>query len=77
MAVFIGMIGISWSLADPKVFTVAAVIPMFPGISTYTAMIMVVEISHLGYSEAWIETMITHFLKASVIDAVLSIVLWL
>ena len=59
-AVFIGMIGISWSLAYQKVFTVAGVIPMFPGISAYTAMIM-----------------ITHFLKASVIDGVLSIVLWL
>lgn len=58
-------------------FTFAAVIQMFPGISAYTAMIMVVEISNLGYSEAWIETMISHFLKASVIDAVLSIVLWL
>jgi len=76
-AIFICMISISWSLAYPKVFTVAAVIPMFPGISADTAMIMVVEILHLGYSEACIETVITDFLKASVIVAALSIVLWL
>jgi hypothetical protein len=29
----------------------------------YTAMIIAVEISHLGYIEALIETMITHFLS--------------
>ncbi|CAI2528790.1 Uncharacterized conserved protein [Serratia ficaria] len=75
-AMLIGIIGIYWSrwlLAHPKVFTVAAVIPMFPGISAYTAMITVVEISHLGYSEALMETMITHFLKASFIVGALSI----
>ena len=75
-AILIGIIGIYWSrwlLAHPKVFTVAAVIPMFPGISAYTAMITVVEISHLGYSEALMETMITHFLKASFIVGALSI----
>jgi uncharacterized membrane protein YjjB (DUF3815 family) len=61
-AILIGIIGI-----------VAAVIPMFPGISAYTAMITVVEISHLGYSEALMETMITNFLKASFIVGALSI----
>ena len=41
-ALLVGSIGIQWSrwyLAHPKIFTVAAVIPMFPGISAYTAMI--------------------------------------
>ena len=69
-SIMIGMIGINWSrwlLAHPKVFTVAAVIPMFPGISAYTAMISVVEISHLGYSEVLMSTMVTNFLKASFI----------
>jgi uncharacterized membrane protein YjjP (DUF1212 family) len=52
-SMLIGSIGIQWSrwyLAHPKVFTVAAVIPMFPGISAYTAMISAVKISHFGYS---------------------------
>lgn len=38
-ALLVGSIGIQWSrwyLAHPKIFTVAAVIPMFPGISAYT-----------------------------------------
>ncbi|KAA0634366.1 coproporphyrinogen III oxidase, partial [Escherichia coli] len=37
-SMLVGTIGIQWSrwyLAHPKVFTVAAVIPMFPGISAY------------------------------------------
>ncbi len=40
-SMLVGTIGIQWSrwyLAHPKVFTVAAVIPMFPGISAYTAI---------------------------------------
>lgn len=75
-AMMVGIIGISWSrwlLAHPKVFTVAAVIPMFPGIPAYTAMISVVELSHLGYTEALMQTMITNFLKASFIVGALSI----
>lgn len=45
-ALLVGSIGIQWSrwyLAHPKIFTVAAVIPMFPGISAYTAMISAVK----------------------------------
>ncbi|NEY29174.1 threonine/serine exporter [Escherichia coli] len=75
-AILIGVLGIQWSrrlLAHPKVFTVAAVIPMFPGIYAYTAMISVVKISHLGFSDALFETMVTNFLKASFIVGALSI----
>lgn len=75
-AILIGALGIHWSrwlLAHPKVFTVAAVIPMFPGISAYTAMISVVELSHQGYSEALMQQLITQFLKASFIVGALSI----
>ena len=65
-AILIGIIGMYWSrwlLAHP----------MFPGISAYTAMISVVEISHLGYSEALMATMMTNFLKACFIVGALSI----
>lgn len=75
-SIMIGIIGIRWSrwlLAHPKVFTVAAVIPMFPGIPAYTAMISVVELSHLGYSEVLMQTLMTNFLKASFIVGALSI----
>ncbi|TCV99117.1 uncharacterized membrane protein YjjB (DUF3815 family) [Biostraticola tofi] len=75
-SILIGIIGIHWSrwlLAHPKVFTVAAVIPMFPGISAYSAMISAVELSHFGYSEPLIDTLVTHFLKAAFIVGALSI----
>lgn len=72
----VGSIGIQWSrwyLAHPKIFTVAAVIPMFPGISAYTAMISAVQISHHGYSEILMVTLVSNFLKATSIVGALSI----
>lgn len=75
-AMLVGSLGIQWSrwyLAHPKVFTVAAVIPMFPGISAYTAMISAVKIGHLGYSEDLMILLLTNFLKATSIVAALSI----
>ena len=67
-SLLVGCIGIQWSrwyLAHPKVFTVAAVIPMFPGISAYTAMISAVKSAILVYSEVLMITLLTNFLKAS------------
>ncbi|MBV7406773.1 threonine/serine exporter [Enterobacter sp. ENT03] len=75
-SMLVGAIGIRWSrwyLAHPKVFTVAAVIPMFPGISAYTAMISAVKIGHIGYSEDLMILLLTNFLKATSIVAALSI----
>lgn len=75
-AILVGSIGIRWSrwyLAHPKIFTVAAVIPMFPGISAYTAMVSAVKISHFGYSEALMIALLSNFLKASSIVGALSI----
>lgn len=75
-AILIGAIGIQWSrwyLAHPKIFTVAAVIPMFPGIYAYTAMISIVKISQSGYSEVLMIQAVTNFLKAAYIVGALSI----
>lgn len=75
-SMLVGSIGIQWSrwyLAHPKIFTVAAVIPMFPGISAYTAMISAVKISHFGYSEEMMILLLSNFLKASSIVGALSI----
>lgn len=75
-ALLVGSIGIQWSrwyLAHPKIFTVAAVIPMFPGISAYTAMISAVKISHFGYSDELMIMLLSNFLKASSIVGALSI----
>lgn len=75
-AILVGIIGIQWSrwyLAHPKIFTVAAIIPMFPGIYAYTAMISIVKLSQGGYSEALLIQAITNFLKTAYIVGALSI----
>lgn len=75
-AVLVGIIGIQWSrwwLAHPKVFTVAAIIPMFPGINAYLAMLSVVKLTQIGYSPELIEMLVTHFLRAAFIVGALSI----
>ncbi|UYU31438.1 threonine/serine exporter [Siccibacter colletis] len=75
-AMLVGSLGIQWSrwyLAHPKVFTVAAVIPMFPGISAYSAMIAAVKLAHFGYSEVLMASLVINFLKAAFIVAALSI----
>ncbi|MGR5134009.1 threonine/serine exporter family protein [Vibrio alfacsensis] len=75
-ATLVGMIGVLWSrrfLAHPKVFTVAALIPMVPGVFAYKAMIAMVEINHLGYSPELIATCMENFLKAMFIIAGLAV----
>ena len=75
-SMLVGSIGIQWSrwyLAHPKVFTVAAVIPMFPGISAYTAMSTAVKISHFGDTEPQRILLLSNCLKASSIVGALSI----
>ncbi|MDH2926440.1 threonine/serine exporter [Lonepinella koalarum] len=62
----IGFAGVHISqryLAHPKVFTVAAIIPMIPGIYAYKAMIAVVQINYQGYSPELYEHMINDFIK--------------
>ena len=75
-ATLVGLIGVHWShrfLAHPKVFTVAALIPMVPGVFAYKAMIAMVEINHLGYSPELIATCMENFLKAMFIIAGLAV----
>ncbi|YCO03360.1 threonine/serine exporter family protein [Vibrio sp. VNB-15] len=75
-ATLVGLIGVHWShrfLAHPKVFTVAALIPMVPGVFAFKAMIAMVEINHLGYSPELIATCMENFLKAMFIIAGLAV----
>lgn len=75
-ATLVGMVGVHWShrfLAHPKVFTVAALIPMVPGVFAFKAMIAIVEINRRGFSlELW-GLMIDNVLKAIFIVAALAI----
>lgn len=75
-ATIVGMIGVYWSrkfLAHPKVFTVAALIPMVPGVFAFKAMIALVEINHLGYTPELVMVLMENFLKAMFIIAGLAI----
>ncbi len=69
-ASLIGFLGIWLShhyLAHPKVFTVAAIIPMIPGVYAYKAMIALVQINHYGSSQALIADMFNYFIKTGFI----------
>ena len=69
-ASLIGFIGVHLShkyLAHPKVFTVAAIIPMIPGVYAYKAMIAMVQIHHLGFSNILFQQMVDYFIKTGFI----------
>ena len=69
-ASLIGFIGVHLShryLAHPKVFTVAAIIPMIPGVYAYKAMIAMVQIHHLGFSNELFIQMVDYFIKTTFI----------
>ncbi|MGF1757979.1 threonine/serine exporter family protein [Photobacterium sagamiensis] len=75
-ATMVGMIGVHWShrfLAHPKVFTVAAMIPMVPGVFAFKAMIALVEINHRGFSPELWSLMVENVIKAVFIVAALAI----
>ncbi len=72
----IGFLGVYWSqrfLAHPKVFTVAAVIPMVPGVFAFKAMIALVEMNQQGFSDELLAALIENLIKATFIIAGLAI----
>ncbi len=75
-ATIVSMVGVHWShrfLAHPKVFTVAAMIPMVPGVYAFKAMIALVEINQNGYDVQLFSILIDNFLQAMFIIAGLAI----
>lgn len=71
----IGTLAIQFSeitRAYPKTISVAAIIPMFPGVHAYKAMTAVVQLAHAGYSPALAEKMISEFLSTTFIVGALS-----
>ncbi|OEF22977.1 threonine/serine exporter family protein [Vibrio rumoiensis] len=75
-ATLVSMIGVHWShkfLAHPKIFTVAAMIPMVPGVYAFKAMIAMVEINHKGFEPQLFAMLIENFLQAMFIIAGLAI----
>lgn len=59
--------------AHPKVFTVAAMIPMIPGVPFFTALLAVVEIQRRGLTPELLNTAVTSGLRAAFIVAALAV----
>lgn len=59
--------------AHPKVFTVAAMIPMIPGVPLFTTLIAIAQIQQKGLSNELLSTAITQGLKAMFIVAALAV----
>lgn len=75
-ATTVSLIGVYWAQklrAHPKVFTVAAMIPMVPGVYAFTALISIVEINHTGYTPELLASAITNTLKTFFIVGALAI----
>ena len=72
----VSFIGVWWARrlhAHPKVFTVAAVIPMIPGVPLFTALIAVQQIYAKGATQELLTQAIESGLRASVITAALAV----
>ncbi len=59
--------------AHPKVFTVAAMIPMIPGVPLFTTLLAIVEIQRSGYTPELFSTALSSGLKAAFIVGALAI----
>ena len=74
-ATAISFIGVYWAQrfrAHPKVFTVAAVIPMIPGKFAFTAMLAMCEINRAGMTDAMLGTMVSSLFKVIFITGALA-----
>lgn len=59
--------------AHPKVFTVASMIPMVPGVPLFTALLAIVEINRSGVTDALLQTAISSGLRALFITGALAV----
>jgi len=59
--------------AHPKVFTVAAVIPMIPGVPIFTALLALSQIQRRGLTDELLSTALTSGLNASYIVGALAV----
>jgi uncharacterized membrane protein YjjB (DUF3815 family) len=74
-ATAISFVGVYWAQkfrAHPKVFTVAAVIPMIPGKLAFTAMLAMCVINREGMTPVLLGTMVTSLLKVVFITGALA-----
>lgn len=70
---FLGVVIAQRLRAHPKVFTVAAMIPMIPGISFFTALIAVMEMQRTSMTPALLATALNSGLRTAMIVAALAV----
>ncbi len=66
-AIVIGCLGIYWAkrqIAHPKVFTVAGIIPLIPGVYAFKAVIALVELNSFGYDDVLFSNLMNNGLKS-------------
>ena len=71
----VSFIGVYWAQkfhAHPKVFTVAAVIPMIPGKFAFTAVLALFELNHEGATVVLLTSFVGAFMKMFFITAALA-----
>jgi uncharacterized membrane protein YjjB (DUF3815 family) len=75
-ATTVSMVGVYWARrlkVHPKVFTVAAMIPMIPGVYAFTALLALAEIERSGFSQALLSEALENGLRALFIITGLSV----
>jgi uncharacterized membrane protein YjjB (DUF3815 family) len=75
-AMMVSLIGVRLAQrlrAHPKVFTVAAMIPMVPGVPFFTALLALVELNRSGVTDELLHTAISAGLKTSFIVSALAL----
>lgn len=70
---FIGVYHAGKLKAHPKVFTVAAMIPMIPGVPFFTALIAIYTIQRTGYKPELMATIASSGLRATFIIVALAV----
>lgn len=75
-AAVVSLIGVHWAQkwrAHPKVFTVAAVIPMIPGVYSFTALLALIEIERKGFTPELLRIAMDNGLRAFFIISALAV----
>jgi uncharacterized membrane protein YjjB (DUF3815 family) len=70
---FFGVYAAQRLRAHPKVFTVAAMIPMVPGVAAYTAVLAIVQLNQKGFSDELLRTAVQSTLKTVFIVGALAV----
>jgi uncharacterized membrane protein YjjB (DUF3815 family) len=75
-AMVVSLLGVQaaqWLRAHPKVFTVAAMIPMIPGVPFFTALLALVQIQQKGFTNELFATAVSSGLRTLFIVSALAI----